>query len=86
MGLIRLEPRVECGRDQRCRTAAVSAQCSINLVSFLDPPVALLSLTALSKHFLNRWLFGGGKKHPFFSVLRAGEAEPRSWLRYHLET
>lgn len=54
-----------------------------------EPPVLTpLYLAALLKH--GRVSLTGGsfgeKKHPSFSVLRAGEAEPRSWLRSHLKT
>ena len=37
MGLIRLEPGVECGGDQWCRIAALCTQHSVNLLSFLMP-------------------------------------------------
>lgn len=54
-----------------------------------EPPVLTpLYLAALLKH--GRVSLTGGsfgeKNHPSFSVLRAGEAEPRSWLRSHLKT
>lgn len=72
MGLIRLEPRLECGGG-----SAVQNGGFVCPVSFPEPHP---SASLLSWHsFLNRWLFWGKNPH-FLSVLGAGEAEPGSFL------
>lgn len=63
MGLIRLEPRLECEGDQRCRTAALPSQRCPSLVSLLTP-LPCTYLAALSEH--ERVALAGGSVYVFF--------------------